>query len=91
MIIRKLVLLFVLLPAWSSATFAQSITRLDNSKISFSELDKKIRSLMRAANVQGLAVTIFNHNEPVYKKPLAIKEQTQRIRYIPTQIFMALR
>lgn len=72
MIIRKLVLLIVLLSAYST-TFAQNITRLDNSKISFTELDKKIRSLMQAARVHGLAVTVFNHNKPVYKKTFGYK------------------
>lgn len=57
------------------STFAQSqsITKLDNSRISFSALDKKIQDLMNAANVQGLAVTVFNNNEPVYKKAFGYK------------------
>ena len=52
---------------------AQSIVKLDKSKISFISLDTKIESLMKAANVQGLAVTIFNNNEPVYKKAFGYK------------------
>ncbi len=47
---------------------AQSVIKLDESKISFVSLDSKIQSLMKAANVQGLAITVFNNNEPVYKK-----------------------
>ena len=72
-IIKKLFLLFICLHACSSITKAQNITRLDNSKISFISLDNKIRSLMQAANVHGLAVTVFNHNEPVYKKTFGYK------------------
>ena len=52
---------------------AQSITKLDKSKISFVSLDSKIWSLMNAANVQGLAITVFNNNEPVYKKTFGYK------------------
>ena len=52
---------------------AQSIIKLDKSKISFVSLDSKIRSLMKAANVQGLAITVFNNNEPVYKKTFGYK------------------
>ena len=52
---------------------AQSIIKLDNSKISFVSLDTKIQSLMKAANVQGLAITVFNNNEPVYKKAFGYK------------------
>jgi serine-type D-Ala-D-Ala carboxypeptidase/endopeptidase len=51
----------------------QSITKLDKSKISFALLDKKIQALMKAAHVQGLAVSIFNNNEPVYKKTFGFK------------------
>ena len=46
----------------------QIITRLNRTQISFVALDIKIQSLMKAANVHGLAVTVFNNNEPVYKK-----------------------
>jgi D-alanyl-D-alanine-carboxypeptidase/D-alanyl-D-alanine-endopeptidase len=49
------------------------ITRLDKTRITPAELDKKISSLMQAANVQGLAITIFNNNQPVYKKAFGYK------------------
>jgi D-alanyl-D-alanine-carboxypeptidase/D-alanyl-D-alanine-endopeptidase len=51
----------------------QRITKLDKSKISFASLDNKIHSLMKAANVQGLAITVFNNNEPVYKRTFGYK------------------
>lgn len=54
-------------------TRSQSITRLNKSKISFVSLNKKITSLVKAANVHGLAVTVFNNNEPVYKKTFGYK------------------
>jgi CubicO group peptidase (beta-lactamase class C family) len=52
---------------------AQSISRLDKTNISFASLDKKIESLMKAGQVHGLAITIFNNNEPVYKKTFGYK------------------
>lgn len=67
-------LLFILL--WSATSFitqGQSITRLDKSTISFASLDKKIQSLVKEANVHGLAVAVFNNNEPVYKKTFGYK------------------
>jgi CubicO group peptidase (beta-lactamase class C family) len=54
-------------------TKGQAIIKLDKSKISFVALDNKIQSLMKAANVQGLAITIFNNNETVYKKTFGYK------------------
>jgi CubicO group peptidase (beta-lactamase class C family) len=56
------------------STIAQTITRLDRSKISPSALDHKIKYLMKAANVHGLAITIFNKNEVVYKKAFGYKK-----------------
>jgi CubicO group peptidase (beta-lactamase class C family) len=51
----------------------QTIIKLDKSKMSAASLDNKIESLMKAANVQGLAVAIFNKNEAVYKKTFGYK------------------
>src|SRR5436190_14316425 len=51
----------------------KNVIRLDNSKISFAELDNKIQTLMNAASVQGLAITIFNNKEAVYKKTFGYK------------------
>lgn len=45
----------------------QTIRRLDNSTITPSTLDKKIDDLIKAANVHGLAISIFNDNKVVYK------------------------
>jgi CubicO group peptidase (beta-lactamase class C family) len=61
---------------------AQSVTRLDNTKISFASLDKKVESLMRAGQVHGLAITVFNNNEPIYKKTFGYKnvETKERIK-----------
>src|SRR5689334_9855968 len=51
----------------------QTIVRLDHSKISAAALDDQIQALMKAANVQGLAIAIFNRGEPVYKKTFGYK------------------
>ncbi len=48
--------------------YAQSIKKIDGSKVSISDLDKKIDSLMKAANIHGLAIAVFDNNDVVYKK-----------------------
>jgi len=53
--------------------FSQTITRLDDSKISAAELDNKVQQLVKDGNVQGLAITVFNKNKPVYKKVFGYK------------------
>jgi CubicO group peptidase (beta-lactamase class C family) len=68
MIIKKLLSLFICLFALVMIPFSQNITRLDKTTISFTSLDTRIRNLMQAAHVQGLAITVFNKNQPVYKK-----------------------
>jgi len=55
------------------SSFPQNIVRLDNSKISFTQADQKIESLMKAGNVQGLAIIVFNKNEAVYEKTFGYK------------------
>ena len=45
-----------------------AITRLDDSRIDTTELSEQIEALTRAANVQGLTVTIFNNAEKVYSR-----------------------
>ena len=65
-------LLFLLFP-FTSTCFGQDIVRLDKTKISATDLDAKIEALMKAANVQGLAVAVFNANEPTYKKAFGYK------------------
>lgn len=52
---------------------AQNVSRLDGSTVTTSQLDANIGRLMKAANVHGLAVTIFNNREPVYKKAFGYK------------------
>jgi D-alanyl-D-alanine-carboxypeptidase/D-alanyl-D-alanine-endopeptidase len=73
MLTKKLLLLLFFFPPAIAIAQGQAIKKLDNSKISFVALDNKIQSLMKAANVQGLAVTVFNNNEPVYKKTFGYK------------------
>ena len=75
----------------NSILFSQTITRIDNSRITANELDSKISQLMRDASVTGMAVSVFNDGKPVYKKMLAIKMQQQKLRYGRVQISTAHR
>lgn len=59
----------------TTVSFGQNIVRLDKTEIATIDLDKKIDTLMKIANVHGLAITVFNHNKPVYKKSFGYKNQ----------------
>jgi len=65
-------ILFLILHC-TGACFGQNISKLDKTTISATDLDAKITSLMKAANIPGLAVAVFNNNEPVYKKTFGYK------------------
>lgn len=71
--VKPTIFLPLLLTALHSTSLSQSIQRLDNSKISFSQADDTIRSLMKAAKVTGLAITVFNNNKAQYKKTFGYK------------------
>ena len=72
MLMRITKLIFFILCFTGIQSIAQepAVTRLDKSRISFSDLDDKIQALMKAANVQGMAITIFNNKKAIYKKHL---------------------
>jgi len=65
-----MVILFIF---FCSDISAQFIEKIDGRKVSISDLDGKINFLMKAANVHGLAIAVFNNNEPVYKKSFGYK------------------
>jgi serine-type D-Ala-D-Ala carboxypeptidase/endopeptidase len=66
-------IIFFLLIVVSTFSYAQSVKRLDNSTISTNTLDEKINFLIKAANVHGLAIAVFNDNKTVYKKTFGYK------------------
>jgi CubicO group peptidase (beta-lactamase class C family) len=52
---------------------AQTIKRLDGTTISADALTKSIKRLMKNANVHGMAISVFNKNQIVYKKSFGYK------------------
>ena len=62
----------------NSIVIAQTITRIDNSRISANELDNKIRQLTKDASVTGIAVSVFNDSNPVYNKVFGYKDATTK-------------
>jgi CubicO group peptidase (beta-lactamase class C family) len=69
---KKIILLMFFFTIFFTAA-GQTITKLDNTKITFQALNQKIGALMKAANVHGLAITVFNNNKPVYTKTFGYK------------------
>ena len=44
------------------------ISRIDNTEIEASKLDNRIKTLMDSADVTGLAISVFNDNQIIYRK-----------------------
>lgn len=63
---------------------AQQIKRIDGSTIKADSLNHYLPELMRQANVQGMAISIFNNNKPVYKKTFGYSRADIKKPLLPT-------
>jgi len=55
------------------------ITRLDGSSIAAAQIDATVERLMRAAEVPGVGIAIFEHGEPVYLRAYGARDQARRL------------
>jgi CubicO group peptidase (beta-lactamase class C family) len=79
--------ILLILLCFSAKLQAQTITRLDGTTIRITELDKNIERLLKAANVHGIGISIFNRNEVVYKKTVGYKRADTKAPLLPTTNF----
>lgn len=73
MVTTKYWFILILLVHLTTVCLGQEIVKLDKTKISQDDLDDKVTTLMKVANVHGLGIVVFNNNEPVYKKTFGYK------------------
>ena len=64
-------------------TEAQSIKRINGSTISGDSLTMRVQHLMQKANVSGVAISVFNNNEPVYSKTFGLANVQKNIQLLP--------
>ena len=64
---------------FSTISFGQTIKRIDGSKLSADSLHAKIEYLIKAANVSGVAVAVFNNNRPVFSKTYGLSNVQQNV------------
>ncbi|HEX3092450.1 MAG TPA: serine hydrolase [Candidatus Angelobacter sp.] len=64
-----------------SATLAsqQAFQRLDGSKITSPEIDATVTRLMRAAEVTGVGITLFNQGKVVYQKAYGFRDTEKHL------------
>ncbi len=63
---NRQIILSAILFAQLALAHGQTVKRIDGSSISTDSLNVKIEHLMKAANVSGVAVAVFNNNQPVF-------------------------
>ena len=71
---RTALLAIVVTTALGLAASGAGVVRLDVSRIATSEVDATVERLMRAANVTGAAVAIFNDRRPVHVKAYGVRD-----------------
>lgn len=64
---------------FSSFSFGQTIKRIDGTHITGDGLQNKIEYLMKTANVSGLAISVFNHDQPVYSRVFGLADVPNHI------------
>ena len=69
--------------------FGQNIKRIDGSKISTDSLQAKVEYLMKAANVSGIAISVFNNNKPVFSKTFGLADVQKNIPFQETSVMYA--
>src|SRR5580698_6570548 len=55
------------------------VTRLDGSKISAAEIDGTVTQLMKAAEVTGMGIAIFNDGKIVYQKAYGFRDKEKNL------------
>lgn len=62
-------------------SFGQTIKKIDGSTITVDSLNSKIEFLMKTADVSGVAVSVFNHNKPVFSKTFGLANVQKNIAF----------
>lgn len=75
----KTIVTLLLLAFVQPVLIAQPIKRIDGSSVKADDLTANIQQLMQAANVSGVAISVFNDNQPVYSKTLGFADVQKKI------------
>jgi len=77
----KTIILLTIIVGFSNCTTKanQEIERLDGSKISKDSITQKINQLTNDANIQGMAIAIFNNKQPIYQNIVGYKDYPRKL------------
>ena len=71
---KERILCFLIVGSIAMAAKAQTIQRIDGTTLSVDSLTSKIDYLMKTANVSGVAISVFNRNQPVYSRTFGLAD-----------------
>ena len=86
---HAMVLLAVLLAVCPVLAKDSSIKRLDGSTISSTQVDETVTRLMRAAEVTGVAITIFNDGNVARQKAYGFRDKEKSLPLTPDSVMTA--
>lgn len=67
----------------------QAVNRLDGTSVAIDSLQSHIQNLVKTANVAGLAVSIFNDNQPVFSKAFGMADVKNNKPLEPSSVMNA--
>lgn len=70
-------------------SFGQTIKRINGSEIIADSLDARIVYLMKTTHVSGVAVSVFNNNQPVFSKTYGFANVQKQIRFQQSSVMYA--
>ena len=77
------------LGAWSVSAGQATVGRLDGSPITSAEIDGTVERLMRAAEVTGVGIAIFNDGKAVYLKSYGVRDKEKHLPLTPDSVMTA--
>ncbi len=86
---KKIISTTIILIVAISLVSGQTINRIDGTNVSADSLQARIQYLIKAANVTGLAVSVFNNNQPVFSKTFGMADVKKKEPLEPTSVMYA--
>lgn len=78
-IMNRFFLPLIILLLSANLTSAQTIKRIDGSRIHIDSVNARIEYIMQAANVSGVAISVFNNNRPVFSKTYGLADVQKNV------------
>jgi len=67
----------------------QAINRIDGTSITADSLQNRIQYLIKTASVTGLAISVFNNNQPIFSKTFGMADVKKKISLEATSVMYA--